>query len=156
MFPLAFYQPMICLVRLSASWCHFWHCPLEIDFTWAERGGTGGSGWVHPKDANSMAVSTLGWSWVSHFCYSELVLAKHPDQLLSNEWVGLESQMYLGWLNAVLCAAWDGNPWSRVCLNREWLLVGVVIMNAPLMSTNETSESCLCSSNDSAALWEHR
>jgi len=33
-------------------------------------------------------------------------LAKHPDQILINKWVWLESLIYLGWLSAVLCPVW--------------------------------------------------
>ena len=45
---LALYQPMMHICR---------------------KGGAQGGGWVHPKGANSMAVSglALGWSWVGQF-----------------------------------------------------------------------------------------
>jgi len=32
---------------------------LELRFCVSRKGGTGGVGWVHPKDANSMAASGL-------------------------------------------------------------------------------------------------
>jgi len=38
----------ISIMRFSISRCHFLQCPLES--------GIGGSGWVHPKVANSMAT----------------------------------------------------------------------------------------------------
>jgi len=48
-------------VKLSASWCHIWQCPLEIDSVWAKKDRTGGDGWVHLKGANCMAMSGLGY-----------------------------------------------------------------------------------------------
>ena len=47
------------VVRLSASRCHFQQCPYRGMFCVNRKGGTGGAGWVHPKGANSMAMSGL-------------------------------------------------------------------------------------------------
>ena len=47
-------------MRLSASRCHFWQCPLE------QKGQDRGGGWVHLLSANSMAVSGLS-------CINDLV-----------------------------------------------------------------------------------
>jgi len=33
-------------------------------------------------------------------------LPERSNRILFNEWVWLESQMYLGWLSAVLCPVW--------------------------------------------------
>jgi len=37
-------------------------------FCMSRKGRTGGSGWVYPKGANSMAVSGLGLGKVFHWC----------------------------------------------------------------------------------------
>jgi len=34
---------------------------LGLRFCVSRKGGTGGGGWVHPKDANSMAASGLAF-----------------------------------------------------------------------------------------------
>jgi len=62
-------------VRFSASYLAI---SLGDRFCVSRKSGTGGGGWVHPKDANSIAMSGLahGWYRVDHFSLFKLKWTK--------------------------------------------------------------------------------
>ena len=129
--PLPTYMGNMCIVTLSASWCQ---CPWEIGSAWSEsvgQGEVGGYTWMVQTAWLCLGLwIALGWRtfllfkqkknssltlYSLQFQCSRLIfliaLPKHPDRILINEWVWLESRMNLGWLiqSCVQVREWKPN-----------------------------------------------
>ena len=102
-------------MKLSASWCHFWQCPLEIGSAWAERAGqgdVGGCTWTVPTAWPSLgsALKHLSWHWVGHFFppthkqAEKTVLSAYWTPIPSSETSFLSGQVIASWKSSLLQA----------------------------------------------------
>ena len=102
----------------------------RVQTAWSRLGSSLEMSWLEP---GRLELSVNGLTkQSSHLVYPpiavfkadflvELAFSKCSDQTLVNEWVWLDSLMYLGWLRAILCPVWameTQQNLSRVCLSK--------------------------------------